>query len=592
MNLASKLFVPQNKIEPSKPIVHYPGMSKSEEENVIRFFNALAPENPSAIDLPLIVDQGFPVFEKVLGPNKWAKLKKHYCIGFKRAVVLKTHDLNSLLSELRTIENAQFYLHGYRELLEKISKKLTNYPDGMDVVTKCKVLRMYALIFRSSFYFSEDENEINQTKSISPALMAKTNNRLVLPEEMFYMNDFVLDELSDESILYDRLLEELMVFSTRDRKDVLSFCELHIENDLLTSANIAKAYSFSELRVLKYRLFPEPEMILMDLYFVKDWQKKSDFSEIYKIYKSIKTRSLEDFETTIIPQWIVSGSNIRQKEFIAYKCGDVLMVSGENEANRVIRFVEYCARNNVEMPVEIAFVDSNVEITADIIEKAERELTTVNVSEFFAFLKFAQEMGYVDESTDVSTDYMRYFVYLGLDSAVPLLKKYIAEEITAKELCKQAGITAKFEEEEFGLKCKVDPLEVIKNFALEQGYVESEECISDALVSAIIIDGNEELITNFARGHITAEKLANKLKIESRLESMYFSLPAVDSLILENTLLDVKSSRSGDLTKHALTVKLYCYLIDNQVKCGKKSRVIKGNKRLKLSNLKALAQIV
>ena len=73
---------------------------------------------------------------------------------------------------------------------------------------------------------------------------------------------------------------------------------------------------------------------------------------------------------------------------------------------------------------------------------------------------------------------------------------------------------------------------------------------------------------------------------------MYFSLPAVDSLILENTLLDVKSSRSGDLTKHALTVKLYCYLIDNQVKCGKKSRVIKGNKRLKLSNLKALAQIV
>ena len=113
MNLASKLFVPQNKIEPSKPIVHYPGMSKSEEENVIRFFNALAPENPSAIDLPLIVDQGFPVFEKVLGPNKWAKLKKHYCIGFKRAVVLKTHDLNSLLYSHLINSIPQGQLKGY-----------------------------------------------------------------------------------------------------------------------------------------------------------------------------------------------------------------------------------------------------------------------------------------------------------------------------------------------------------------------------------------------------------------------------------------------------------------------------------------------
>ena len=579
MNLANKLFVPQNKIEPSKPIVHYPGMSKNEEENVIRFFNALAPENPSAIDLPLIVDQGFPVFEKVLGPNKWTKLKKHYCIGFKRAVVLKTHDLNSLLSELRTIENAQFYLHGYRELLEKISKKLTNYPDGMDVVTKCKVLALYTIMIRNTYYFPDDCGIINQKVDINVILMKSNNKRILLPEELFSLYDYVLNSFLDENVLFDRIMEELELFDTRIRKELLSCFGLRYENNTLTSTTALKTCTYGTLRNIKYALFPTPEAINMDLFFYKDFQQNFDFSEIYQIYKSVQEKPYTAFPEEKFYRFYVSGSEVIKKEFSMYHCGDKLSISGDDELNRIRRFINYSIKHVLKTKVAFTIAGS----------KEEYEMTLI-VPSFFAFLDFVHEVGYIDYSAEASLEFSMYLTFLSQENASEMLKKYISGDLSAKQLCKELNLDSVFKED-FDIESPCDPLEVIKDFALEQGYVENEECISDALVSAIIVDGNEELITNFAHGQITAEKLANKLKIESGLESMYFSLPAVDSLILENTLLDVKSSRSGDLTKHSLTVKLYCYLIDNQVKCGKKPRVIKGNKRLKLSNLKALAQI-
>ena len=77
---------------------------------------------------------------------------------------------------------------------------------------------------------------------------------------------------------------------------------------------------------------------------------------------------------------------------------------------------------------------------------------------------------------------------------------------------------------------------------------------------------------------------------EEEFAEMYFNLKKVEIEKIESFLQDLKraQTKSDKMRKYATLIKLYCYLVDEKVKCGPKNKVPKGNKGLKTSNLKSL----
>ena len=135
-----------------------------------------------------------------------------------------------------------------------------------------------------------------------------------------------------------------------------------------------------------------------------------------------------------------------------------------------------------------------------------------------------------------------------------------------------------------------DPEEIAIQFAIANGYVESEDEINLEMVNKILISGNEEILKKFAAGKITEETFKKRVGFEEEFAEMYFNLKKVEIDQIENLLQELKKSlaKSDRMKKHALLIRLYCYLVDEKVKCGPKNKVPKGNKGLKTSNLKSL----
>ena len=136
------------------------------------------------------------------------------------------------------------------------------------------------------------------------------------------------------------------------------------------------------------------------------------------------------------------------------------------------------------------------------------------------------------------------------------------------------------------------PYDVIIKFALANGYLASEDAANRQLIENVVIWGNEEKIMKFAAGEIDEETFKKRIGFEDEFADMYFDLKEVDVSVIEAKLLDLKKSlaKSGVMQRSALTVRLYCYLVENEVKCGAKNKAAKRNKSLKPANLKSLIE--
>ena len=87
-----------------------------------------------------------------------AKIKKYFGIGIKKAAKgsLRETDIQLSIGKLRTMENAQYYITGYKELIENVAKKLGDAPESMTTMEKAKIVRMFMVIYAGYFYFIED----------------------------------------------------------------------------------------------------------------------------------------------------------------------------------------------------------------------------------------------------------------------------------------------------------------------------------------------------------------------------------------------------------------------------------------------------
>lgn len=566
--------------KPKRTIKSYDQIGRKDEEAVIRLYDQLAPDaRDRVVDIELIVTKGFPVFEEVLGTAGWNKIRHCFGIGVKTASKnIRHEEIESLISKLRTIENAQYYLYGYQNLLKEIAALVGNAPEGTSVLTKVKVVRLFFLIYSAYHFFQEDfaYSMITKKGYISFPQAMKNNKSTIYPEQLFFMQKTSLTKCSAGGILYDAIAEEVRLLDKKIRKEVLELAELKLdENGNFVSVNTKPIIStYGKVRDLKTKMFRQLGYFPAELYVITDMWKDIEFGELYNAYKMLKRKDFESFDvhTRSVPH--VEGNRFMEKSFEFKIIAPAVEMSCKEEAERFCRFVEYLAKNNFAMPIDL------------VNDKAETYRENIEIGKFFAFLKFAYDVKYLDpDESIIDEDFGMYFTLIHLENASEHFGSYMAGEISEEELKERLGIDKKYEEEVLGIEYAESPLESVKRFAVESGIVVD---VSDALAEKVLIEGNEDLWKKYSSGEIVQDELRGELGLDKDIFEMYFDLSKIDIQIIEQKLQDLKARRASakEMKRNAMTIILYCYIIEGQIACGPKNRIPKGNKRLKIDNLK------
>jgi hypothetical protein len=111
------------------------------------------------------------------------------------------------------------------------------------------------------------------------------------------------------------------------------------------------------------------------------------------------------------------------------------------------------------------------------------------------------------------------------------------------------------------------------------------------LIDNVIIPGNEDAIAKI-RDKVNSKDAKFKgfemaIGLNREYGRMYFNPEEIDCSALESFFMDVKHKSDGKriLKANALLTKLYCYIVDNEFKCGPRMRPARKSKLLKTSNL-------
>ncbi len=649
--------------EETRKVIPYERLSKAESTGVKKLFEALVPYDKTVpIDEELIWEEGLPAFEAFLGEKKFKKLKRYFGIGFNPLCknIADEKEVRIMIAELRTIENARFYLHGFKELLETFASRLEDAPETMDTITKAKVLRMYLVVFCSYYHFIEDfdfvpvpvkveelvdgkkvevskveiQTVINRQRAIS------NSSKTFYPEVLFELENLKFKKCGETNIFYEPILEEVMRLKKANKntyKELMRFAELKYDQNggfySVNSTLIGQTYG--SVRKLKLEVNYEPGMIPHEAFSFKSLISELFFTDFYTMYKVLKKYSIKELDQSEDTLEYIDGSRLASRPYICYKIIGDNCIAGQNEADRIIWLMNFCADKDLEM-------------------KGVEGKGNINVAHYLSAIEFATDMGYIEYQNSVFRDIevaemllqkaeAQHFVeyrknllskdelrgILGIDEEFErehFPEKFVKEEssktVEKTEVANhisEAVEVAMFEETvtEFAQESdvgesvtesvvsegketptledstQVTPFEAIVSFALANGYTASKEMVSSELVENVIISGNEATINKFATGEIDEETLKKRIGFEDEFALMYFNIKEIDANKIEAKLLDLKKSfaKKDSMQKSALLVKLYCYLVENEVKCGLKNKVVKRNKSLKPENLRNALEV-
>lgn len=564
-------------------VISYEKLTLEEEAGIIRLYNALVPEPISEkIDVKLIYMEGFPAFEKTIGKDAFSKVKKYFGIGRgMKAKMPKVPDrkIMALVGQLRTVENATKYISGYKELIEKVAKKLVWAPEEMTNLEKAKLIRAYIIIFFEYHFFVEDFSYTqygnNQPeKVINKQLFQLNNKKCIYPEELFFLNDMCI-KYYQKGIIYGTIAEEIKLLDKRLRKEVLDFAELNLLPDgRFASLNQpAKSHTFGSVRKLKMQVNPVRGYYPVDTFFDKGLIEAWDFGAMYKLYKSVKAHSLNEYPRVKFPVVECQGTRLVESEIEVFKVSEEEMFSSEQECERFVRYVEYLAEK--ECTVDVQYV----------LENEELENRPLNVASFMGAIKFAELSEYLTEDS-VQQDFDVANILLARAGESKIWSEYQRGEVSFEEVKETLKIDAIFEKEVLHFKKKETPEETARRFAEECGFPDYDM----ELLTNVLLSGNEVLFEKYSAEEIDIQKLKKQLGYDDDFADMYFQLKAVDISAIEQRLLEIKKSFSGKsaIQKNRLLVNLYCYLVEGQIPCGIKMKTPRRNKALKPKNLRAL----
>lgn len=572
-------------------------LSKQDCEGIVRLYEMLVPRKGieainmqilkkffpmfDDIDVDMIAEEAFPAFERTIGEENLAKVKRYFGIGGKTSKNgVKTKEIEMLVSKLRTIENAQYYICGYKGLIKEIANKLEGAPKHLSDLEKAKIVRMYTVLICGFFYFAEDFSYTDFAKrevSVDYNKVPKNNKMGFYPEELFVLYVSKLKNIKPENLFYEIVRFEITSLEKKLLKDVLGFAELDLIDGEFTSVNVVNPIqTFGSVRNIKIRIHQEPGVFPIEVFSVKDMAQKLDLGDMYLIYKTLKTVKLENFPTAEKPFVKLEGSRIVNSTHTCYEIIKEMFIAGPVERDRFIRIIELLAGKGVEM-----------ELKNDHEGKPLKKAKKFNTKQFMAAIIFANEAAYLNSETPVERDFEIATKFIEMDKT-GALERYADDLISVDQLKEELGIDATFEAEYFGIK--LSHKDIVANYAVQCGYVESTDAIDYSLIEEVFIPGNEGHIDDFGDGIIDRVKFERNIGFTTEFAEMFFCLAKIDIAKIEEKLLEVKRSTTVGQKKidHRLKmlVLLYCYIVENAITCGPKNRAPKRNKSLKPSNLK------
>ena len=553
-------------------------ISKGDKEALIRLYDALVPgDKTRTVNVNMIMEEGLTAFEATLGEAGFRKLKKVYGIGCRPSKIgTKDQEISLLLEQIRTIENAQYYIDGYKELLEMAAAKLHNAPEEMTMLERAKFVRMYHMIFVGYFFFAQDfRRSFSFEKKcyyldVDFQAAFRNNSMICRPEDFFITSKILIESFPDDSLIYDLVCLEFSNLDKKLQKEILQFAELRIDDEgRLVSVNVAPKYqTYSSIRALKHKVHPEMGVYPMEFFAYKNKIKDMPFEEIYQIYKILRVVPMDKFRVETKKESYMEGSREVLKDRPYYEVCKDFYVSGQAEIDRIIRTMEYLSA--IEFELETG------------------DGKKCNMGQYMAAFNFMHGMEYIDVTIQPKREFELAAILIERDTSGAIME-FKNGQITAEELKARLEIDAKFEKEIFGIERLASPTEIAENFAVDNEYVSEHSKISRELLENVVLLGNEEEFVRFAKGEIDEETLKRNIGFEESFAEMYFDLAKVDMTAIENQLQELKRSlaKRGEMKRWALLISLYCYLVENQVPCGPKGKVPKRNKGLKPANLRA-----
>lgn len=535
---------------------------------VIALYEALAPnEKTREIDVEMIWDAAFPIFEETVGEKDWRKVKCFFGIEKGKA---NPNEIPLILNKLRTVENAIYYIDGYSKLINDVADCLVGVPDRITTIVRAKMLRMYVTIFLDAHFFPNELRKDSQDRvAVDFGEFQKNNSRKLYPEDLFWLYEkrLINQDGKKVELLYTALFYELEVMEKRLKAEVLSFAELQqIDGGFISVNKAYKKSNFTDVRNLKQRVNEIPNAIEYDRVANLNNIQAMDFEIIYYLYKFIKYTPFEEWKKIERERVVVEKGNPVLKKFEGYMLLDNLTVSSKEEAERLAFMFENAAYMGLTMKAKTYTADGNDTIEFDCV-----------VGVHWAAMKFAHYLGIVKEDCDVNADF---------NAANELIEKVSAETWMAYL---NDAISNDEMKELLQIKEKETPYETVCRLATNAGYLNEADLDSaEELIKEVILPGNEDAIKAFSDGEITEQTMLKRIGFEKEFAQMYFDYRKIDIPVVEEKLQEIKRSYAKDaMQKSKLLVSLYCHVIENKKKCGPKMKVPKGNKALKPANLRA-----
>ncbi len=584
-------------------IIKDPTLGNSDTKALIKFWKLLVPDYeefilPSTqmpgfshiycIDLPLLHNEALPVFTNVIGEKRLQAILRHCGYGVKFARPLNPKILENDLACLRTIENAQYYLHGFKHLISMMATHLCDAPEDMDDLTKAKYIRSFFTFFSAGEFFVEELWLNNGQLTINYTKWDNLHKHYFFPEETFLLYTLMGKTVH---VRYGAIQFALEQLEPKLRKKVIELSELnHVEYPITYKSN----YKFRDYRAIKTQIHADHYYTSYTTFAVKEAFMESKFQNFMIAMLMMLLHPLSEFDekahfVRTFENGLLASRNVKHYELTDEILG-TFQISGERERDCYFELFKYMADENLIFK-GMAY---NIE-TGEQIPEHEFEWQT-----YYALTLFAIQRGYINaemplkqcfETIDTLTEFYSYDDDALRQSIRSMIAVYWFSEKSdedAANLANVMGIDAAFEKEYFGIEHKLSPEETILKFATNNSIKIENPQQTAEMIQGFWIPYFSDAIAEYSENDDeTAFKKA--IGFDSDFSSAYFNLKDIDISKVQEKLLSLKRSRASEkqMQSNGLLIALYCYIIEGNIPCGAKNRTPERIKSLRTENLKS-----
>lgn len=464
-----------------RQIIHADGMSRQEEDRIVKLMEALRePKDNRPYDVKAFVQYGMAKCEETLGTSDFQKVKKYFGIGYKSTQKNsgKPGEITNLLAKLRTIENAMYYLHGFKEIIESCAEKLIYAPEGMDMITKAKLVIMYYRVFFNheqfveDFVYSMDPFKKVRTVVYSEAQALKNNSKVITPEEIYVLYYNKIAHVP--AIYFDAILFEVASAEKREQGEILELAELAFDKENTTFYSVNKcmvAPTFAKIRLLKRKVSEPRPFIAVEVFANKELiEERMDATALYNVYKVLNlTNWKENGEPIKKTHRTLSGSIFVDKEQEYYSPMQNLYVAGDTEAERWVFLFTYLCKREQVLKTE---VDGNGNPLPEPVY--------YNMGALLGALNFGFNNGFIGRWSSIYQDFAAANALLAMKDgkAEEIFLEYNRGKINEPEVYELLELTYLYAQEHIQQKPEVD--EIMQQILAAEEAIEQKEAAESA----------------------------------------------------------------------------------------------------------------